>query len=63
MEQITREEAKYLEQHGVYCPKTCRLKNKGARRGKKYCPDDKYVQELLAEYRKTVRIVETYGNV
>lgn len=63
MEQITKDEAKYLESRGIYLPKTCRLKNNGARRGKKYAPDDKYVQELLAEYRKTVRIVETYGNV
>lgn len=60
MNQITREEAKYLMQHGVYCPRTCRLKRKGASRGKYYCPDDKHVLDLLEDFRKTINIVETY---
>ena len=63
MEQITKEEAKYLESRGVWCPKTCRLKNNGTSRGKAYAPDDKSVQELLSEYRKTVKVVYTYGQI
>lgn len=62
MNQITRDEAKFLAEQGVYCPRTCRLKRKGKSRGKYYCPDDKHVQELLATYRKSIRVIETYPN-
>lgn len=62
MNQITRDEAKFLAEHGVYCPRTCRLKRKGKSRGKYYCPDDKHVQELLATYRRSIRIIEAYPN-
>ena len=62
MNQITRDEAKFLAEHGVYCPRTCGLKRKGKSRGKYYCPDDKHVQELLATYRKSIRVIETYPN-
>ena len=62
MNQITRDEAKFLAEHGIYCPRTCRLKRKGKSRGKYYCPDDRHVQELLATYRKSIRIIETYPN-
>lgn len=62
MNQITRDEAKFLAEYGIYCPRTCRLKRKGKSRGKYYCPDDKHVQELLATYRKSIRVIETYPN-
>lgn len=63
MNQITREEAHYLSRHGVFCPRTCKLKRKGKSRGKYFAPDDKYVLKLLAEYRKTVKVIETYGEI
>jgi hypothetical protein len=63
MNQITREEAHYLAMHGIRCPHTCRLKRKGSSRGKYFAPDDKRVRKLLAAYRETVKIIETYGDV
>lgn len=60
MNQITRDEAKYLADKGIHCPRTCRLKRKGKSRGKYFAPDDKHVSELLAAYRQTIKIVESY---
>lgn len=63
MQEITYDEAKYLRERGVHCPKTCRLKNKGRSRGKRFAPDEQSVQQLLEEYRKTIVVIETYGDV
>lgn len=63
MNQITREEAHYLAKYGVHCPHTCKFKRQGKSRGKYFAPDDKEVNKLLTAYRKTVKIVETYGDV
>lgn len=63
MQEITYDEAKYLRERGVHCPKTCRLKNKGRRRGKRFAPDDRNVQHLLEQYRKNIKVIETYGDV
>lgn len=60
MNQISHDEAQFLANHGVHCPKTCRLKRQGKARGKYYCPDDKHVLELLEAYRKTIKVVEIY---
>lgn len=62
MNQITRDEAKFLAEHGVYCPRTCRLKRKGKSRGKYYCPDDKHILDLLNIYRNSIKVIETYPN-
>lgn len=62
MNQITRDEAKFLADHGIICTRTCRLKRKGKSRGKYYCPDDKHILDLLESYRKTIKIIETYPN-
>lgn len=60
MNQITKEEAMYLSGLGIHCPKTCRLKRKGKKRGKYFAPDDKGVMQLLENYRASVKIVESY---
>lgn len=62
MNQITRDEAMFLADNGIHCPKTCKLKRDGKSRGKYFAPDDKYVSELLDSYRKTIKIVESYPN-
>ena len=60
MNQISRDEAKFLAKHGIHCPRTCRLKRKGKSRGKYYCPDDKHILDLLETYRKSLNVVESY---
>jgi len=49
--QITKDEADFLREQGIFVTKTCKLKRKGGR-GKHYCEDSKKTASLLAEYRK-----------
>lgn len=60
MVEITADEAEYLRDRKLPCTKTCRLKRNGRSRGKFYVPEEKYVLECLAEYRRNVAIKETY---
>lgn len=62
MIEITSNEAKYLESIGYHCPKTCRLKNKGASRGKYFCVEEKKVLEALEKYRTDMVVSYSYGN-
>lgn len=63
MIEITSKEAKHLESIGYHCPKTCRLKNKGASRGKHYCVEERKVLEELKKFRDQMIISYSYGNV
>lgn len=51
MIQINRDEALALMAKGIHCPKTCRLKRNGSKRGKYFCPNDKTAIEALEAYR------------
>ena len=51
MIQINRDEALALMAQGIHCPKTCRLKRNGSKRGKYFCPNDKNALEALESYR------------
>lgn len=63
MVEITRDEAMFLRDKGIYCPRTCKLKRKGKSRSKFYAPDDVRTIGLLESYRNTIQVVCTYGNV
>lgn len=50
---VTKDEADYLRQNikNVKIFKTCRLKNNGSNRGKRYAEETSVVVNLLAKYR------------
>lgn len=52
MIQINRDEALALMAQGIHCPKTCRLKRNGSKRGKYFCPNDTDALRKLEQYRK-----------
>ncbi len=60
MLQITREEAKYLRDKGIYVVKSCRLKNKGTRRSKFYCEESAKALRELNKYRSSIVISEEH---
>lgn len=47
---VTKDEADYLRQN-IKNVKTCRLKNNGSNRGKRYAEETSAVVNLLAKYR------------
>ncbi|MBO7714009.1 MAG: hypothetical protein J6S85_10595 [Methanobrevibacter sp.] len=62
MVQITKEEAEYLRQNGVSEGITRTLKQRSKRKNFYLC-EDKYLMDLLANYRKSQKITLTYGVV
>ena len=63
MVQITKAEAEYLRSRGVSEGITRTMKQKSKRGRKQLCCEDKYIIELLNEYRNSQNIVFTYGEV
>lgn len=62
MVEITKEEAMYLREHGADISRTCKLKNNGKKRSKYFCAEERKSFALLDEFRKNVKILETYPN-
>ena len=52
--QITKDEAKLIREQfpTIPLPKTCKLKNKGARRGKTYIQETSEILKLIEKIRK-----------
>ena len=63
MIQITKEQAAFLRSKGVREGITRPMKQKSKRGKRIYCAEDRYILALLDEYNKTVKIVETYGEI
>lgn len=61
MVKITKEESMYLRQHGV--KEITRTSKQCSHRHTFYACEDKYILDLLNEFRKSQNVVETYGDV
>ena len=62
MIEINKEEAKYLREHGVKEGLTRTVKQNSKIKHYYLC-EDKYLVELLNNYRNSLSIVMTYGDV
>lgn len=62
MIEINKEEATYIRQHGISDGIT-RVMRQDSKRKKYYLCEDKYLVELLDQYRKSQNVVLTYGEV
>lgn len=62
MIEINKEEAKYLREHGVKEGLTRTVKQNSKIKHYYLC-EDKYLVELLDQYRKSQNVVLTYGEV
>lgn len=63
MVQITKAEAEYLRSMGIKEGITRTMKQKSKRGRKQLCCEDKYILELLNEYRNSQNVIETYGDI
>lgn len=59
MVSITKDEARYLREHGVKSGIVRTMKQK-SKRNNLFCCEDGYTLELLNEYRKSQKIVYEY---
>lgn len=62
MIQITKEEAQYLRDHGIHEGITRTMRQKSKRK-RVLVAEERYILELLNEYRKSQNVVFTYGEV
>ena len=62
MIEINKDEAKYLREHGAVNGVT-RLMRQDSKRKHYYACEDKWIVDLLDEYRNSLPITETYGEV
>lgn len=60
MVKITKAESAYLRQNGV--TGITRLMRQDSKRKHYYCCEDRYIMELLENYRKAQNVVYEYGN-
>lgn len=60
MVEITKEEAKYLREKGIYVVKSCKLKDNGRKRGKSYCEESVRAMRELDRYRSSIVVKEEY---
>ena len=62
MIQITKDEMEFLQKHinGLRSTRTCKLKNKGKKRGKRYVEETGEVINLLSMYRDSVCLSRTF---
>ena len=66
MIEINKDEAKYLREHGVIRFSNrgvVRLMRQDSKRKHYYACEDKWIIDLLNEYRNSLPITETYGEV
>lgn len=62
MIEITKAEAQYLREHGINEGITRTMRQKSKRKHV-LVAEERYILELLNEYRKAQNVVFTYGNV
>ena len=63
MIEITKEQAKYLREHGVKEGITRTMKQKSKRGKRILVAEEPYILALLKEFSKSEIIIETYGTV
>ena len=63
MLEITKDEAKYLREHGITEGITRTMRQKSKRGKKQLCCEDRHIVALLKDYRDSLVIRETYGEV
>lgn len=63
MVNITKDEAVYLRSHGVRPDSIVRTMKQKSKRKRILCCEDRYIMELLDEYRKSQNVVYEYPSV
>lgn len=63
MLEITKDEAKYLREHGVSEGITRTMRQKSKRGKKQLVAEERYILKLLNDYKRSQKVVMTYGDV